>query len=126
MRLIREAFLRGISTRKAGRVVGVLTGEVASAQTMAKLTRCLARLVKAFHQARRKDEWAYLFLEGVSLRMRRPSGRRRVQMLVAYGVRGDGCRRLLAYLRTPRRVRRPRRFCCRIFIDADWKARTCC
>lgn len=29
MRLIREAFLRGISTRQVGRGVGVLTGEVA-------------------------------------------------------------------------------------------------
>ena len=26
--LIREAFLRGISTRQTGRVVGILTGEV--------------------------------------------------------------------------------------------------
>ena len=100
MLLIREAFLRGISTRQVGRVVGVLTGEVVSAQTVSKLTRSLDRLVKAFHQARLKDEWAYLFLDGVSLRMRRPSGRRRVQMLVAYGVRGDGSRQLLAFLRS--------------------------
>jgi transposase-like protein len=32
--LIREAFLRGISTRQVGRVVGILTGEVVSAQTV--------------------------------------------------------------------------------------------
>jgi putative transposase len=48
-----------------------------------------------------KDEWAYLFLDGVSLRVRRPSGRKRVQMLVAYGVRRDGSRQLLAFLRSP-------------------------
>ena len=101
MRPNREAFLRRISTRQAGRVVGVLTGEVVSAQTVAKLTRSLERLVKAFHRAREEDEWAYLFLDGVSLRMRRPRGRRRVQMHVAYGVRGDGSRRLLASLRSP-------------------------
>jgi putative transposase len=46
------------------------------------------------------DEWAYLFLDGVSLRVRRPSGRQRVQMLVAYGVRRDGTRQLLAFLRS--------------------------
>ncbi len=40
-----------------------------------------------FHQAPLEDEWAYLFLDGVSLRVRRPSGRKRVQMLVAYGVK---------------------------------------
>jgi transposase-like protein len=100
MMLIREAFLRGISTRQVGRVVGVLTEEVVSAQTVSKLTRKLDGLVKAFHQARLKDEWAYLFLDGVSLRVRRPSGRKRVQMLVAYGVRQDGSRQLLAFLRS--------------------------
>jgi putative transposase len=39
--LIREAFLRGISTRQVGRVVGIVTGEVVSAQTVSKLTRDL-------------------------------------------------------------------------------------
>ncbi len=100
MMLIREAFLRGIATRQVGRVVAIVTGEAVSAQTVSKLTRRLDHLVKAFHQARLKDEWAYLFLDGVSLRVRRPAGRRRVQMLVAYGVRANGSRQLLAFLRT--------------------------
>lgn len=100
MLLIREAFLRGLSTRQVGRVVAIVTEEVVSAQTVSKLSRSLDRLVKAFHQAHVRDEWAYLFLDGVSLRVRRPSGRRRVQMLVAYGVRADGSRRLLAFLRS--------------------------
>jgi putative transposase len=81
--LIREAFLRGISTRQVGQVIASLQIEAVSAQTVSKLTRNLDRVVKAFHQARLKDEWAYLFLDGVSLRVRRPSGRKRVQMLVA-------------------------------------------
>ncbi len=98
--LIREAFLRGISTRQVGRVVATLTGEAVSAQTVSKLTRHLDQAVREFHQARLADEWAYLFLDGVSLRVRRPRGRQRVQMLVAYGVRPDGSRQLLAFLRS--------------------------
>jgi putative transposase len=98
--LIRETFLRGISTRQVGRVIGVITGEVVSAQTVSKITQSLDRMVKAFHQERLEDEWAYLFLDGVSLRVRRPSGRKRVQLLVAYGVRADGSRRLLAFVRS--------------------------
>lgn len=100
MMLIREAFLRGISTRQVGRVVGVVTGEVVSAQTVSKVARSLERLVKAFQQAPLKDEWVYLFLDGVSLKVRRPAGRQRVQMLVAYGVRADGSRQLLGFLRS--------------------------
>jgi putative transposase len=98
--LIREAFLRGISTRQVGRVLAVITGEVVSAQTVSKVTQSLDRLVEQFHQGKLKDEWAYLFLDGVSLRVRRPSGRKRVQLLVAYGVRGDGSRQLLSFMRS--------------------------
>ena len=81
--LIREAFLRGISSRQVGRVVATLTDEVVSTQTVSKLTRDLDRAVKKFRRARLSDDWAYLFLAGVSLRVRRPAGRQRVQMLVA-------------------------------------------
>ena len=99
--LIREAFLRGISTRQVGLVIGVITGEVVSAQTVSKISRSLDGMVQAFHQARLSDEWVYLFLDGVSLRVRRPGGRKRVQMLVAYGVGADGRRRLLGFQRSP-------------------------
>ena len=98
--LIREAFLRGISTRQVGRIVATLSGEAVSAQTVSRLTRDLDDAVREFHRAPLEDDWAYLFLDGVSLRVRRPSGRQSVQMLVAYGVRRDGTRQLLGFLRT--------------------------
>ena len=98
--LIREAFLRGISTRQVGRVVGLITDEVVSAQTVSQLTRELDELVKQFHQAELEDDIRFLYLDGVSLRMRGPDKRKRVHMLVAYGVRADGSRRLLAFLRS--------------------------
>jgi transposase-like protein len=81
-------------------VVATITGETVSAQTVSKLTRDLDESVRQFHQARLTDDYVYLFLDGVSLRVRRPSGRKRVQMLVAYGIRQDGTRHLLAFLRS--------------------------
>jgi putative transposase len=98
--LIREAFLRGISTRQVGRVVATITGETVSAQTVSKLTRDLDEAVRQFHQAGLSDDYVYLFLDGVSLRVRRPTGRKQVQMLVAYGIGKDGSRHLLAFLRS--------------------------
>jgi len=98
--LIREAFLRGISTRQVGRVIASATGEAVSAQTVSTVTQSLNGAVKRFKQARLRDDWVYLFLDGVSLRVRRPFGRQRVQMLVAYGVRADGSRQLLAFQRS--------------------------
>lgn len=98
--LIREAFLRGLSTRAVGRVVALVTEEPVSAQTVSRLTRALDQAVAHFHTAPLGDTWQYLFLDGVSLRVRRPSGRQRVQLLVAYGVRADGSRQLLAFTRS--------------------------
>jgi transposase-like protein len=106
--LIREAFLRGISTRRVGRAA-TLTGETVSAQAVSKLTRDLDEAVREFHQARLSDDDAYLFLDGVRLRVRRPAGRKQVQMLVACGVRQDGSRHLLAFLRSQGKS------------QADWK-----
>lgn len=80
--LIREAFLRGLSTRAVGRVVALITEEAVSAPTVSRLTRDLDHAVAQFHQAPLTDDWRYLFLDGVSLRVRRPGGRKRVQLLV--------------------------------------------
>jgi len=98
--LIREAFLRGLSTRAVGRVVALVTEESVSAQTVSRLTRDLDQAVAQFHAAPLGDDWQYVFLDGVSLRVRQPSGRQRVQLLVAYGVRRDGTRQLLAFTRS--------------------------
>jgi transposase-like protein len=98
--LIREAFLRGISTRPVGRLIALLTEEPVSAQTVSAVTRDLDQAVAQFHRAPLGDTWRYLFFDGVSLRVRRPSGRKRVQLLVAYGIRADGTRQLLAFTRS--------------------------
>lgn len=98
--LIREAFLRGISTREVGRVVALVTEEAVSPQTVSRLTRELDELVKQFHEAQLEDDYVYLYLDGVSLRMRGPDKRKRVHMLVCYGVKSDGTRRLLAFMRS--------------------------
>ena len=86
--MVREAFLRGISTRQVSRVITCLQLDPLSAQTVSGLSRSLDSMVEAFHQSQLAEPWAYLFLDGVSLRVRRPAGRKRVHMLVvAYGVR---------------------------------------
>jgi hypothetical protein len=97
--LIRQAFLRGISTRQVGRVAAVVTGEAVSAQTVSQLTRVLDQAVEAFHHRALGDDWAYLFLDGVWLKVRRATGPQRVLLLAAYGVRRNGTRELLAFTR---------------------------
>lgn len=98
--VIREAFLRGLSTRAVGRVVALITEEPVSPQTVSRVTRDLDQAVAQFHAAPLGDTWRYLFLDGVRLRVRRPGGRKRVQLLVVYGIQADGTRQLLAFTRS--------------------------
>jgi putative transposase len=97
--LIRQAFLRGISTRAVGRVVALLTDEPVSAQTVSVLTRVLDAQVRAFQEAELGDDWAYLFLDGGWIKVRRSFGPQRVLLLVAYGIRSNGQRQLLGFVR---------------------------
>jgi len=86
--MIRQAFLRGISTRGVGRVVSLLTGESVSDQTVSRLTRVLDKEVEKFHHAPLGDDWCYLILDGVWLKVRRALGpqkvRRRTRPMVVF------------------------------------------
>src|SRR3989442_2249960 len=97
--LIRQAFLRGISTRQVGRVVAVVTGGSVSWQTASRLMPVLDPAARAFHNSPLGDHWCYLVLDGVWLKVRRAFGPQRVLLLVAYGFRRDGRRGLLAFKR---------------------------
>jgi putative transposase len=96
--LVREAFLRGISTRQVGEVLEPVLGETYSAQTVSRIACGLDLAVQAFHRRRLRDDYVYLFLDGVVLKVRDAGGqvRRRV-VLVAYGIRWEGRREVIAY-----------------------------
>jgi putative transposase len=55
--------------------------------------------VAKFHHVEIGDDWCYLMLDGVWLKVRRAFGPQKVLLLVAYGVRTDGRRQLLAFVR---------------------------
>lgn len=96
--LVREAFLRGISTRQVGEVLQPMLGEAYSAQTVSRIAGGLDRAVEAFHRRRLRDDYVYLFLDGVVLKVRDTAGPvRRRTVLVAYGIRRDGRREVIAY-----------------------------
>jgi putative transposase len=96
--LVCEAFLRGVSTRQVGEVLEPVLGESYSAQTVSRIARRLDQAVRAFHQRRLGDEYVYIFLDGVVLKVRDASGQvRRRWVLVAYGITAEGRREVIAY-----------------------------
>ena len=75
-----------------------MLGEAYSAQTISNITRQLDTAVQQFHRAPLQDEYLYLFLDGIVLKVRDPARKvRRRVILVAYGVTRTGQRRVLAY-----------------------------
>jgi transposase-like protein len=95
--LIRDVFLRGVSTREVGEVLQELLGEPVSAATVSRVAAGLDREVDRFHQSPLGDDWRYLVLDGVYLRVRGATKVRRRLVLCAYGIGVDGERRLLDF-----------------------------
>jgi transposase-like protein len=96
--LVREAFLRGVSTRQVGEVLEPVLGESYSPQTVSRIAQGLDQAVETFHQRRLRDEYGYIFLDGVVLKVRDSGGQvRRRWVLVAYGITVQGQREVIAY-----------------------------
>ena len=94
---ICQMFCRGISTREVGEVLQALIGTKVSATTVSEVTRRLDQAVQAFQQRPLSDQYRYLLLDAVYLGCKGAAGRRRVAVLVAYGIRWDGRRELIAF-----------------------------
>ena len=97
-RVLRRAFLRGLSTRETAALAETLTGVPLSAAAVSRLTRRLDAQVAAFHRRAVTFPARYLLCDGLWVSVRRSGGRasRRV-ILAAYGIDGQGRRELLDY-----------------------------
>jgi putative transposase len=95
--LIREAFLRGVSTREVGEVLEPILGCAPSAQTVSRISKALDGEVRRFHWRRLGDDVRYLLLDGVTMTVKHPGGVAKKLVLAAYGIGPDGTRMLLDF-----------------------------
>ena len=95
--LIRQVFLRGVSTREVGAVLQPLLGWQPSAQTVSRVALSLDAEVRRFHWRRLDDAWRYLLLDGLTMKVKHPGGVSRKLVLVAYGIRPDGRRQIIDF-----------------------------
>jgi len=96
-RLVQGVFLAGISTRRVGPTLAQLLEDTISPSTVSSITRMLDQRVDAWHRRPLRDEYRYLILDGLTLRVKTPDGTRRRLILVAYGLTSDGRRQLIDY-----------------------------
>jgi putative transposase len=102
---IRAMYLRGVSTRKVGEVLDALCGERVSASYVSKVTKSLDKQVVAFRDRSLEDDFVFLFLDALSLRIRLELKVKRYWLLVAYGIKGDGSRSLISFRLSKRESR---------------------
>ncbi len=94
---LKRVFLLGVSTRQAGHALATLVGEAVSAATVSAVAQALDASVLAFHRRRLCDHYQYLFLDGVSARLRLVGKVQRRMVLCAYGVTTQGQRELIDF-----------------------------
>jgi transposase-like protein len=94
---IKDIFLAGISTRRVGRVLKPLIGAAPSASTVSEVVKSLDREVWVFHSRKLSDDYKYLFLDGLTVKLKTALGVRKRLLLIAYGIREDGRKELIEY-----------------------------
>jgi transposase-like protein len=95
--MIRQTFLRGVSTRETGAVLEALCGTRVSAATVSRLTQSLEETARVFHQRPLLDHYRYLFLDGVYLRIREGVQVKRRVVLCAYAITWTGEREFIDF-----------------------------
>lgn len=94
---IKAMFLRGVSTGKVGEVLDALCGFRVSAGYVSTVTKQLDELVREYENAPIEDEFAYLFIDGLSVRIKYGLKAKRTIILVAYGISKNGSRELISF-----------------------------
>jgi putative transposase len=94
---IKDIFLSGASTRRVREVLEPLIGCRPSASTVSKVCKDLDRQVRAYHRRKLGDGYRYLFLDGITLKVKKARGAKKRLVLCAYGIRHDGRRELISF-----------------------------
>jgi transposase-like protein len=96
--VLRQAFLRGLSTRETAALAETLTGVSLSAASVSRLARVLDAQVAAFHRRPIDFRARYLLVDGLWVSVRGSGGRAQKRViLAAYGIDEHGSRQLLDY-----------------------------
>jgi putative transposase len=111
--LIREMFVRGVSTRRIGEVLRPLLGIEPSPSTVSRIAKTLDEEVRKYHRRTIADEFVYLILDSVTMKVKEAPHARKAMVLCAYGITKYGRRELITF----RQVRAESEPCCEAFLE---------
>lgn len=94
---IRNVFLTGVSTRNVSAALKPVLETTFSASTVSRITRSLNAKVKEFHRRKIIDEYQFLFLDGITLKVKGSLKSLKKLVLVAYGITIFGKKELISF-----------------------------
>lgn len=94
---LRDVFLAGVSTRRVGEALSCLLDTSISATTVSNVTKVLDQKVRECQNRTILDEYQYLILDGINLKVRLDSGYNKRAVLVAYGITCFGFREIISF-----------------------------
>jgi putative transposase len=89
-RVLLACFCLGLSTRKAAGVLAPVLGEKVSASTISRIARDLDQEVRRYHDRVLKDQYQYLFFDGVVLKSKGALKVQKKILLCAFGITVEG------------------------------------
>lgn len=96
--LVEGIFLAGVSTRRVGEAVAKLLDTTISHGTVSRIVRRLDAKVREYRTKPILDEYQYLFLDGITLKVRYNNSYHNRNVLVAYGITIFGERQLIGFI----------------------------
>lgn len=96
-KLICEMVVKGVSTSKVGDVLNAVMGYRLSKSYVSEVTKELNVAVREYFGRPLDDDFVFLFLDGVNVKIRQELKAKLFPLLVAYGIRADGSRELISF-----------------------------
>lgn len=96
--LILACFVLGMSTRKVSTALLSLLGERVSASTVSEVAKGLDREVRRYHERKIREEYRFLFFDGVVLKQKGAAKVQKRIILCAYGESWEGKREMIDFL----------------------------
>jgi putative transposase len=89
-KVLLACFCLGLSTRKAASVLAPVLGEKVSPSTISRIARGLDQEVDGYHRRELKDQYRFLFLDGVVLKSKGALKVQKKILLCAFGITVEG------------------------------------
>lgn len=99
--IVEGIFLAGVSTRKVGEAIAKLLDTKVSHGTVSRIVKRLDVKVREFRTRTILDEYQYLILDGITLKVRYNNRYHNRHVLVAYGITIFGERHLISFIQAP-------------------------